>query len=516
MERDATSDTPTANASAETPDIFSSETAKRAARNATALAFSNIAAKGLLFFWQLMLARLLGTEGYGTYGTIGALLSVGASIPEFGMGLIVIRDVANRPKDAGRYLASTLTLQPMFAAVGYVVLMIAALLLGYDTGLRALLALAAVNLLVDSLGNMCHNQLLAMERMVIPAIISAGHILTLVTLAGIIMAAGGGLWGLYVATTIAGLLRAAVYWAVLLRFKVRPTFPLDWEIARSLMINGAPIAATSFLSLAYMHSDKLITTALIGEESTGQLMAGFVIVFGVVELLSVTVMVAVFPLMSRTFGSGELEMFDFMIEKLSFFNLILSLPLAVYTSLLAVPLSTWIFGADYTRTADVLQVLIWYTVVTMVGNVFSKAMLIQNRQTRLLLIRTGGLFINIALNIVLLPTIGIPGAAVATLIAESVILVLIVRSFAFPAEWWTRVTGHLWRLALISMILAGIVFVLREIHPIVAALIGVPVYGVLVIVSGTIAQDDWDLIYRMVMAMPGGHVVGRYWKRELA
>jgi Na+-driven multidrug efflux pump len=161
-------------------------------------------------------------------------------------------------------------------------------------------------------------------------------------------------------------------------------------------------------------------------------------------------------------------------------------------------------------------VLIWYTVVTMVSNVFSKAMLIQNRQTRLLMIRIGGLIINIALNIALLPAIGVPGAAVATLIAESVILIMIVRSFAFPAEWWARVSGHLWRLALISVILAGIVFVLREIHPFVAALIGVPVYGGLVIISGTIAKDDWDLIYRMVMAMPGGNVIGRYWKRELA
>ena len=53
---------------------FSSATAKRAARNATALALSNIASKGLLFIWQLMLARWLESSDYGVYGTIGALL----------------------------------------------------------------------------------------------------------------------------------------------------------------------------------------------------------------------------------------------------------------------------------------------------------------------------------------------------------------------------------------------------------------------------------------------------------
>jgi O-antigen/teichoic acid export membrane protein len=319
-----------------------------------------------------------------------------------------------------------------------------------------------------------------------------------------------------VVTLIAGLVRTAVYWAVLVRFNIRPDFPLDRAVARALVINGAPIAITSFLSLAYMHADKLITTAMIGEKSTGQLTAGFVIVFGVIELLSVTVMVAVFPLMSRTYASGQREMFDFMIEKLSFFNLILSLPIAIYVSLLAVPLSAWLFGAGYTKTADVLQILIWYTVVTMVGNVFSKALLVQNRQARLMIIRTGGLVLNVALNVVLLPSIGVPGAALATLIAESVILVVIVRSFIFPRDWWVRVLNHLGRMAVAALLLAGTVLMLREAHPLLAAIVGVPVYGAAVLVTGVIGKDDWDLIYRMAIAMPGGTVIGRYWKRQLA
>ncbi|MBN1680499.1 MAG: polysaccharide biosynthesis C-terminal domain-containing protein, partial [Anaerolineae bacterium] len=228
------------------------------------------------------------------------------------------------------------------------------------------------------------------------------------------------------------------------------------------------------------------------------------------------VLVAVFPLMSRTFASGQREMFDFMLEKLAFFNLTLSLPLAIFTSLLAVPLSSWIFGVGYTQTADVLQALIWYTVVTMVFNVFAKALLVQNRQVRLLMIRTGGLVLNILLNLLLLPSLGVPGAAVATLIAESVILLAVLRSFDLPADWWQRMLNHVWRLGLAALALAGLVFLLREVHPLLAGVIGLPVYAVLVLVSGAITKDDWDLLYRLVIAMPGGTVFGRYWKRQLA
>jgi len=208
-------------------------------------------------------------------------------------------------------------------------------------------------------------------------------------------------------------------------------------------------------------------------------------------------------------------MFEFMIEKLSFFTLVISLPIGIFTSLLAVPLAGLLFGSEYTRTADVLRILIWYTVVTMVANVFAQALLIENRQRRTLAIRSAGLAINIALNLLLLPRIGVPGAAVASLVAECIVLALLVRSFTFPPGWWANVIRRLVRLAAAGAVLAGIVLALRGAHPLLAAGAGAPAYVGLVLASGAIAKDDWDLIYRLAIAMPGGTMIGRYWQRQL-
>ncbi len=76
--------------------------------------------------------------------------------------------------------------------------------------------------------------------------------------------------------------------------------------------------------------------------------------------------------------------------------------------------------------------------------------------------------------------------------------------------------NHLWRLAIVGAITAGIVLALRGVHPLLAAVIGVPAYGLLLLASGAFAKDDWDLIYRLVLAMPGGNLLTRYWKRELS
>jgi stage V sporulation protein B len=314
---------------------------------------------------------------------------------------------------------------------------------------------------------------------------------------------------------IAGIGRMLAYWWIVWRLKIHPAFPIDRRIARSLLIDGAPLALSALLTLAYTHTDKLLTTALIGTEGTGNLTAGFVIVFGITELLSITVLVAVFPLMSRAYASGMREMFNFMVEKLSFFNLLVSLPIGIYMSLLAVPLASLLFGPDFTRVAGIMRILIWYTVVNMIAAVFAQGLIIQHHQRRLLAIRTGGLLVNIVLNLILLPRLGVNGSATANLIAESGVLLFMLHSFDLPAEWWQRGISHLWRLALAGVGLAAVLLLIRGIHPLLAAILGAPVYLGLVLVSGAIAKDDWDLIYRMSIAMPGGTVIGRYWKREL-
>src|SRR5690606_41814485 len=89
-----------------TPPISAQE-ARRAARNAGALAAASILSKGALFVWQLILARAIGEAGYGIYGTVGAFIAGGTAIVNFGMGPIVIRAVARAPQRAGKYMAAT-------------------------------------------------------------------------------------------------------------------------------------------------------------------------------------------------------------------------------------------------------------------------------------------------------------------------------------------------------------------------------------------------------------------------
>ncbi len=497
--------------------LISSVEARRAARNAGAIAIASILSKGALFAWQLVLARMIGEAHYGIYGTVGGFIAIGTSIVNFGMGPIVIRDVARNPSAAGKYLSATLFMQTLLAIIAYLVVNGVAALGGYPDEIRGYLALAAISLMIDILGNMCNDLLLAQERMTASSVIAVGHIILLIVLAAMALVAGYGLPGVYVATIIAGIARATVFWLLL---KVRPIFPLDRSIAVPLLMNGAPLAIAAFLSLAYQHADKLMTARFIGTTETGYLTAAFVVIFGVVELLNTTILIAIYPMMSRYHGSPT---FGFIVEKLAFFTLVISLPIALTLSIFAAEITTPLFGLDFAPTADVLRILIWYAVASMTANVFAQGMTVQNRQRSLLGIRAAGLATNIAFNALLLPRIGVEGAALASLTAEILVLIFLTRNFSADGLEWSRIFPRFVRLATLGavtailMIALGGLYIevgLHALRPVIGIIGGLLLYTAGILVAHVLAPDDWDLLYRLVAAMPGGGLILKYWKRD--
>ena len=139
------------------------------------------------------------------------------------------------------------------------------------------------------------------------------------------------------------------------------------------------------MTLAYNHSDKLLTTGILSETITGYLTAAFVINFGLIELFSTSVLVAAYPLLARYYDEGRNPLFGFMIEKLALYMVLVGLPMALSISILADKIIVPLLGEAYEPSAGILRLLIWFTAITIFGNVFTKGMLIQNRQRRLLL-----------------------------------------------------------------------------------------------------------------------------------
>ena len=488
--------------------------ARRAARNVSVLMLASVISKGALYCWQLVLSPWLGPSEYGIYGTVGGLMVNAAAVASFGMGLIVIRDVARAPKSAGKYWTAMLFAQTLLALFAYIGMNGVAI--GYSETVRAFAALAGVNLFIDLFGNMGYDLLLAREDMVKTSLVEIVHIAIRIGLALLALTAGWGLLGVYGAAIASGLGRSAVLVSLNLRSGVKPEFPFDRRVARPLIINSAPLALSSFLTLAYQHSDKLLTTGILGERVTGYLTAAFVINFGVIELFSTSVLVAAYPLLARYYDDGKNPVYGGMIEKLARYMLIIGLPLALSISILADQIMIPLLGEAYAPSAGILRLLIWYTAITMFGNVFSKGLLIQNQQRRLLLIRGGGLALNVALTALLLFRWGdARGAVIASIIGELLVIALLFASF--QASGWKRraVVNSALRLLVVALPAALVMLALREQFILLPLFGGAAVYAGGLLLARVLNSDDWDVLYQLAASMPGGGFLLRFWQRDV-
>ncbi|MDQ7025760.1 MAG: flippase [Anaerolineae bacterium] len=498
---------------------ISANDAQRAARNVGALVVASILSKGILFGWQIVLGTWLTTIDYGIYNTVFALFALGAPIASLSMGMIAIREIARKPEAIGQYAASMVFSQTVLSIVAYVIV-VGASYIAYDSvnpAIVAFTAIAGISLIVDIFGNIAHDLLIAQERMIITSTMEILQIILRVGLAAYALWAGWGLFGIYMATIAAGLIRSISLWTIHVLRGLRLKFPLQWDvITLPLLMNASPLAFAAMLSLGYDHADKLMMTGFLGEIDTAILSPAFLIHFGVIELLSTTVLVAIFPLMSRMYGDGKGESFGFVVEKLARFMLMVALPIVLVLAVFADDVILFIYPDRFLPTIGILRIYVWYTLFTMVGNVFSKALIIQNRQTYTLWVRGASLTLNIILNAYLLWRFRDPrGAAVASVGAEILAFALMTTAFRARGFNWARIIPSFMRVLLLGAVMTGVMIAGEQIHVIVGMIAGATVYLAGLLFAGVLSADDWDLLYRLTAAMPGGAFIRRYRKRDI-
>jgi len=485
---------------------------KRATRNFSALVIGSVFSKGLLFAWQIVLGNAFLPAEYGTYNTVVSLMAVSAILINWSMGLIVVREGARQPHRLPHYWATTLFLQTLFFVPAYLVMMSLGYASGYSEIILAYAGLAGLSMWVDSFGNIGYDLLIAREKMHLTSLIEIISIVLKIGLAGIALGIGWGLVGVYGATILAGFVRSVVLSWANWRDGLRPQFPLDRPLTRELLVNSLPLMLAAFLSLAYQNADKLMTTAILDEERTGFLGPAFVINFGIVEVISTTLLVAIYPLLSRYYADEALRpTFGSITQTLARFMLMVSLPLVLALSLFAEPIILTLYNPNYLPTAGILSVLVWYTLIMMVGNVFSKGLLVQNRQRATLLIRFISLCINVALNAFFLFRFQDPrGTAVASVIAEAVATTAMMLTFRTEGFDWRGFGVGVGRILMSGGVGAITMLLLGQLHFVVGIIGGGLVYGGALLLFRALTPADWALLLRLAQSLPSAGVVARF------
>lgn len=401
------------------PDnLFKVTLPQKVSQNTFLLFSSQVVSKIIAFFYAVFLARSLGPSDFGLYIYAITIFGLVSQVADFGFNRFIVRDVAKDKKRASFYLANVFTLRLLIMT--FVLAVFSLIIIFFDPKIErsSLAILASLAILPNALSLTFEAIFMAFEKMIYPALALIFLNLSVLFLGLIaVLGFGFGVFGAVLTFFLAHIIYFVIYIFFVFREKITFYFNFDLAFFKKALLSSFPYGLLAVLGLIYFKIDTVLLTFLRGEEETGFYTASFKFLEAL-HFIPLTVGTALFPLMARLHEKDPkyLASLYFSIIRLL---LIISLPTFFLLIIFAKPLILLIYGYSFTPSILVLQILS-FTIIFMFLHVPGAHLLFATEKflkpVLLLSFITVGL--NIILNLIFIPILGLLGASMVTVFSE--------------------------------------------------------------------------------------------------
>lgn len=188
------------------------------------------------------------------------------------------------------------------------------------------------------------------------------------------------------------------------------------EVGKMLFSKSKHYILSSMMVTIFAQTDKIMIKKILNESATGYYGAA-VACAGMTSFVFVAIIDSFRPLIFE--GQKESKgTFKRRLTMLYSIIIYFSLAQSVGISVLAKWIIRVLYGTAYDPAISTLQIIVWYTTFSYIGAVRNIWILANDKQKYLWQINMSGAIANVVINTVLIPLMGINGAAVASLITQ--------------------------------------------------------------------------------------------------
>lgn len=501
--------------------------ARRVFKNSAVPFVMRLIVRALDFILFFVLIQELPQADFGVYALsimlVGQYLS---TVVEFGLGVLLTREVAQNPDAAARFFGATLVVRWLMALVAAVPT--TALLIGlYEilgrTGLgesisvtgQQVIWILLLTLFPSAYSGAVTALYNAAERMEVPALIEVVTAVIGLAVRLTVLWLGFGIFGLAWAAVGVTYMTALIFLILQVRTFFWPTLCWDWSLITYLIPLAFPLMLNNLLNAVFFTSDIFIIKAL-GSGQGDLLAAQYRVAYNIMNIAMVlppVVTFAIFPVLARRAMGDRATMAHAQNRTLQAL-LLLAFPIAVGMSVLAHTLVLLISGSEAPSylpvSGNVLAILIWFLPFSFVNGLLQYVLIAVNRQraiTRAFIIGalfngiTNLLVITWAMNELQRPDIALYAASGTTILSELVLLAIflpLLRSEGLTPP----LLSLIWRPALAALIMgAAMLGVMQVVNPfgwVAAGLVAAPVYGAVLWGLGAFGAEERALALRII------------------
>jgi O-antigen/teichoic acid export membrane protein len=339
-------------------------------RNIAVLLGSQAVTWGLALILTIVIPRYLGPSGVGQLRLGLAVWTIATVVAELGTSVLLTLEFAHDPARGFAHVRPVLQLRfggAIVASFGVVVFLWIA---GYDLETCAIVMIVGIGLLVAMLGDIARNGLFGLQWMSATAkvdIISKALTVALVVAALLIGGRTGWVATVMIVPAIVG--SALLFRALFSRRSEAGVVPSP--STTTVLRNSSPFLYGSVVTAGYSSLDVVIISLLANEQEVGWYAAAATLM-GTLLFLPNTIVTSLFPALAQAHRESEAAAFE-LLARATRTTMLMAVPIGIGTIVIATPLVTRLYGADFAPAGQVLAaggvVLLLMFPTIMVGGV---------------------------------------------------------------------------------------------------------------------------------------------------
>jgi len=469
----------------------------RVAKNSSVVFFGQVFSLAANLGVTVLLARQLGQAGFGLFSYAVVYVGLFAIIADFGMQAILVRELSRRRWTESEILGNAIIVKALLSIITIAVIIFLAWTTASSSTLFEILIIIALSILFSPkfavFRIVFESPFHASLRMQVPMLL---QVLDSALMLGVIYALSQS--GASLETMVIGYSLSNLPGFLLIVFACAKSFPLrlaiNRELIRFLLWQSFPLLLYSILMALFNGVDVLLLKGFQGDGGVGVYSAATRLTAPLL-FIPHTVASSLLPVLSDFHERSNDKLTKTFHLGLKII-LLAAVGLAIGTTFLGSHVVRILYSAEYGASGGPLIILMWSQAFMFLNFYFVNVLTSVNQQRTTFFAAAAMFATNFLANWLLIPALGISGAAFAKLISSacgSAVLLIAVRK-TFTLE----LNHFLWRATLLAAAFAGGLALLGRVPFGMSIIFASAIFILLIMVTGVFNSEERAVFRSMI------------------
>ena len=383
----------------------------RAVNNASWIIFCKILQSILSLVIGSITARYLGPSNYGIINYAASLVAFVTPIMYLGLNGILVHEIIKAPNDEGKILGTSLIMS--FISAFFCIIGVFSFAFIANKGEKATVIvclLYSLLLFAQSIDLIQYWFQAKLKSKYTSVAMLISYVLVSVYKIFLLMNSKSVYW--FALSNTFDYLLIAVMLLIIYKHLGGQKLSFSWSVGKSLLSSGKHYIVSNMMITVFAQTDKIMINLMIDSKATG-IYSAAVVCAGITSFIFSAIIDSFRPIIFEYKNKNK----ENYIKSFKFLYCIvfyLSLAQCIVMTFLSTLIIDILYGKNYAESASVLKVIVWYITFSYIGSIRNVWILAENKQRYLWIINASGAFLNVALNLILIPVLGCIGAAIAS------------------------------------------------------------------------------------------------------